>query len=572
MRLIRIYILCLSFASLLPPGILFSKNSKNPEADSLRRAGIRHSFEGNYHLAMQCLYSALSKYEASNDSSRYALTLINIGILNYELEDYDKALEYFNQSLDIYRLIQDEVKVAQITNNKGLVYYQKGEFQKALDHFQRSIGVMKKHNFHPSEYNYTNIGRVYAKMKQYDSAIAYFKKDINIIRTATGASGSQDSIEVFHDLGKTYLDINRVDDALKQFLISFSTSGRRTDNNYIAANAKFIASIYEQKGMLDSALFFSKMYAAYADSAFYKKNNKAIAKIETKYAIDQINRKNHEDIQKRNLIIYASLGGIGLLTGFVILISFYYKRNRRNERLLRLRNDEINRQKISKLEQEQEIKTIKANIEGQEKERRRIAEELHDGIGGNLSAIKLSLMNTNNDQLGAVVKRLDATFDEVRAIAHNLALPGIHLTSFTNVLSHYFDEINQASTFELKYQFYTAENLNEVPDRYKTELYRIIQEATNNIIKHAHATYVEVQIIADQNTLNLMIEDNGIGFDPAEDSHGMGLNNIRSRVSLLHGELDIDSQPGRGTVLNINIGINNLVNHESNPTNHIDSR
>lgn len=549
---------------------------KDIVADSLKRTIVKNKLHGDYHLAMQGLYDLLSYYQAKGDSSGYAVALLNIGILNYDLEDYQKALDQYEEALQVYTHLGMEIRTAQAINNIGLSNYQLGNLEKALNNFQTAIDIKRRHNMHPAELNYANIGRVYAKMKQYDSALVYYNKGIVALKNYDKERARLDSMELLHDIGQVYLKTNQKQRTLNYLKKSFLLARQVSDKNFMAANARYLTTLYESQNNIDSAFFFSKINAQYADSAFYKKNSKAIARVETRYAIDQINRKNQQDLERRNMIIYGTLTGMGLLVAFTIVSTIQYRKNRKNERLLRLRNEEINKQKISELEHEQEMKTIKANIEGQERERQRIAEELHDGIGGNLSSIKLSLSNipTSNHapEFSIIMKRLDETFEEVRTIAHNLAAPGLQTTSFSNLLSQYFSNISRDASFELIYHPGNKEQLDQLPANCQIEVYRIIQEALSNILKHAEATLVEIQFIADKESLNIMIEDNGKGFDLSGTHSGIGLENIRSRINVLRGQVDIDSYPGRGTVINIDISLKHHNNHGITPANNTHSR
>jgi signal transduction histidine kinase/predicted ATPase len=221
-----------------------------------------------------------------------------------------------------------------------------------------------------------------------------------------------------------------------------------------------------------------------------------------------------------------------------------------NENLYRL-NQEL---------QVQEQKKMEAVIESQEKERKRIAEELHDSVGQMLALVKLNLSGIeateelsnhgNNQLIQQTSQLLDESIDEVRTISHNLMPPDLKNKTLTEIAE------NLLKRNGLAYQFQTyglADNLSEA---IKFTLYRVIQEIIHNIIKHASAKKIDMSITRTDDGINLMVEDDGIGFNTSLVNSGLGLKNIHSRVKLLNGYFDVDSSMNRGTIYNITIPLN----------------
>lgn len=225
-----------------------------------------------------------------------------------------------------------------------------------------------------------------------------------------------------------------------------------------------------------------------------------------------------------------------------------------NENLYRL-NQEL---------QVQEQKKMEAVIESQEKERKRIAEELHDSVGQMLALVKLNLSRIEaNDQqpnpdtnklIQQTSTLLDESIDEVRTISHHLMPPDLKTKSLTEIVANLLSKNENARG--LKYQFHSyglADNLSEA---IKFTIYRIIQEIIHNVIKHASAGQVSMSITQTDDGINLMVEDDGIGFNTNLVGSGLGLKNIHSRVKLLNGYFDVDSSLNRGTIYNVTIPLN----------------
>ncbi|MFN0048587.1 MAG: 7TM diverse intracellular signaling domain-containing protein [Cytophagales bacterium] len=247
--------------------------------------------------------------------------------------------------------------------------------------------------------------------------------------------------------------------------------------------------------------------------------------------------------------------------------------------VLRVEKQQAQRETIVQLEEnavllqrlnDEQIKAFGAVIQGEENERKRLAFELHDGIGQLLSVVKLNLsslehwVDKRNKEAAEVVRSIVALVDdscrEVRNISHNLMPNTVVQFGLMAALKDFCRKINNAKKIRLHFQ-----NLDFEPDllpQVQTTLYRIIQEIVHNAIRHSHATDVYIQLFLEDEKMVLLIEDNGIGFDMAlihKGSNGMGIRNIISRIEYLKGEVHIDASPGKGTMYNINL---NLQHHQ----------
>lgn len=258
----------------------------------------------------------------------------------------------------------------------------------------------------------------------------------------------------------------------------------------------------------------------------------------------------------RNGVIIVSI----LLLIPAIILVIVYQHRAKNKELLHSKTEEINKQKILEVIREHELKAVKANIEGQEKEKKRISRELHDGIAGNLAGIKLMLAKIagtykEDQDLKKVVTKLDDTYKEVRTITHQLTPPGMQDASFCQLIDDFLKDVSSEKEFHINFISHPKKDLDKLSDEVKVEVYRVIQELIINIIKHAKTAHVEVQLVKNEGELNLLVEDNGVGFDTKKAGRGIGLSNIRSRVVKLNGSIDIDSTVGRGTIVNVDIPI-----------------
>jgi signal transduction histidine kinase len=306
-------------------------------------------------------------------------------------------------------------------------------------------------------------------------------------------------------------------------------------------------ALHEATVLNDSVVNAAIVKQASSLSAFFEndKKEKTIAQLETERRIQAASVKQKTLLNIIFIITIAALLIIGVITGLNI------KKERKLEQ-----------QRMLKLEDEKQMMGIEAMLKGQEEERRRLAKDLHDGLGGMLSGVKISFSNmkdhidlspANALLFEKSLGQLDNTISEMRKVAHNL-MPGALIRFGLKSAVRDFCESMQLSAKAnvICEQFGTDRELGSIAD---VNIYRIIQELVTNSVKHGHAGQVLVQLtIAAENVL-ISVEDDGRGFDLAavQARPGIGLSNIRHRVNYFSGKMDIESKPGEGTTVNIEL-------------------
>jgi signal transduction histidine kinase len=244
----------------------------------------------------------------------------------------------------------------------------------------------------------------------------------------------------------------------------------------------------------------------------------------------------------------------------LLIVSFLIYLNLRRSRMLAGQTEKIQQQRIVELEKDHELLVVNSLLKGQEDERGRMARDLHDGLGGLLSGIKFSMhyMKENlivTTENMAVFERsldlIDTSIAELRRIAHNMMPQGLVSYGLDEALKQYCSSINTNGMLRVSYQSVGLDS--RMQDAVEITSYRIIQELLNNILKHAAATEAMVQVIHDDGRLNIVVEDNGKGFDlnSLDEKKGAGWVNIKARVDYLKGQLELNSEPGKGTQVNI---------------------
>ncbi len=506
------------------------ENYQNEKIRIYNNVGLVYSKQGLYEKAKQYIKKSLSLNPPLGLENSI---LNNLGIQYVKLADYDSALWCYNQSIVICGKLESDVCEADPLGNIGEIYLFKQEYTKALYFLFKakrryeSIGAKE-----PQIPVLSNIGRVYQNMGDYKNSIIYLEKAMKFAKEGNNPillyKLHYNLAWAYRTAGEIDLSWDNLDDYQKLHDSIVSAESNRRLEKLLA---KFEIDRKEKEIEL-----------------LNKENQLQNAVLATKQS--EVERQS----QIRNITVISSFC---IIIPILILLIVYQQKIKANE-LLSIRNEEINKQKILKLIQDHEIKAIKAMIEGQEKERTRIASDLHDGIGGTLASIKFDLIRLQKEsdgqqRLQQVIKKIDDSCHEIRTITHHLTPIKILNQSFIEMIKYYLDEIAQSNSIKLSFSSYPKNELNQLSDEIKIEIYRIIQELMNNIIKHAQAKHVDVQITKRTGNINLIVEDSGVGFNTSKNYHGIGLHNIVSRVNLLNGDFDIDSSKGRGTIVIIDI-------------------
>ncbi|GAA4849352.1 AAA family ATPase [Algivirga pacifica] len=227
-----------------------------------------------------------------------------------------------------------------------------------------------------------------------------------------------------------------------------------------------------------------------------------------------------------------------------------------------LKQEMAEKEQLHKLIEEQKSKYLAAIVETQEKERKRIAEDLHDSLGALLGSVKMlfthlqdpfeqNVEHTKAQEYIKALQLLDDACQEVRRISHNMLPSSLTKFGLITTLSSFVDQVQSSSGLEINFQAYGFED--RLPSNIEVAVYRICLELLQNINKHAKAKQIDFQLMRYDDSLNISIEDDGIGFDLSHKPTGIGLENIASRVDYLKGSYQIDSRPGYGTSVMIDI-------------------
>lgn len=542
-------------------------DNSNHTARTLNYLGRVHQNQGSYDLAMEYYIKALKLSKSTNNEHEIASSLGRIGEIHDLQNNYEEAISFAYEALRINKRINNKRGEEANLNNLGNIYLKQEEYQKAMEHFHESLDILRKMGKKQEiASRIGNIGTVYFYMNDLEQAKAYYLEALDI---ETQLGNKRVVAYVLLNLGYVFKQQGKTFEAINYFNKSLEIAHEIGKKNLTMLSYLNLSRLYANINNFEKAYEYHKAYAAVNDSILDEKSRKQLAEIQTKYETekkekeiavlksDQILKEkelkeNKAQLQFQMFVII----GLIIVVFFVVILIRMYKQKLIAKQLLLRKNEEIADQKMQTLMKSQKIDLIKASIAAREQERHRFSRELHDGIGGSLSAIKVNLSRYEDDyNLSEVINSLDKTCQDVRALSHDLVPPSIMNSIYTDLLESYIFKVCALHQIECSFHCYPESEINELDESIQTELYRIIQELLTNIVKHAKASTASVQLSKLEDYINLIVEDNGLGLPKESKANGIGLLNIQSRVKKLNGKIEFDSSEKRGTLINIDIPV-----------------
>jgi len=432
----------------------------------------------------------------------------NFGVLFEMRGDVDSALVFYNKSLTICRAANDSVGIPFALNNIATAYLLKNDTLSAKPLYDEAFTIRKKRKDAYGILECTTIyGDYYYAAANYPLAISWYNR----------------SNEIADSSGIPY---------------------------QVQYNFEQIALCYEKLGDFPLALEASRKAFAIHDSLLNEQNAETILKLEKRYQLAEKEKLNAELSEKnahQNLLIYIIAFALIIALVGALLYNQIIRRKQKAE-------------KDAAIIREREA-GLKAIINATEEERKRIARELHDGIGQQLTGLKLAWNKLLRDISGEKEKKkveelavvLDEACSDVREISHRMMPRALGEMGLVAAISDMLAK--SLGTGEITYRFEHFRVESRFAEHVELGLYRICQELINNVIKHSEATEVSVQLFLSKAQLVLIIEDNGNGFDLDKNGDGIGLLNIRSRLNTVNGEVNYEPSPNSGTVATIRIPI-----------------
>ena len=510
--------------------------------------GDVYSDKGDNPKALKFYQEAVSLAEKTGNREMQARVIKNIGVLYVSWQNLPEALKHYDSALRIAQEIKNRSLEADCKNNMGIVYEIGEDYPKAISLYNEALVFYTQINKKESmAMVLSNLAIAFKYSGQLPKSIEYNKKALAL---AEEMHDKWKQAATMNNIGSAYLKMNEAalsyEFASKSVVLSEEIGAKE-----IVLNAyETLADASYGLGKYKEATNHMRRMVQVKDSLINLESTKQVAELQTKFETakkEQLIQQQQFYMQRKNY----QLGGVLLSVAFFgLLINGHYRRQKHK------RDKEAKEQLLRQQEE-----ATKAVLNAEESERRRIAVELHDGVGQvmsaarmNLEAVVRDLLPLANDKLlrlERVVSLVDEGCKEVRAVSHSMMPNALLKKGLSSALYDFIQKIDQQV---IKCHLH-VEGLNErlLPET-ESVVYRIIQECVNNVIKHSGANQLDISIIHEEVNLDVCIEDNGKGFSPTVTQNGIGLQNI-PRVQYLKGTMDLDSSPGKGTFIGIHIPV-----------------
>ncbi len=518
------------------------------------RMAIPYMYENGADSALYYLQKAGQLAKAQKDYTTLIKVNANIGAMYNSKSQSKRAINYLREAEHMavsqnitsdLPLIYSNLTVAYYNNNDTLnntVYYG----LKALDYSRQF------NNLRIQRLVLSALGSYYVRIKQYSRAKQYYRQSLDLSDTTNRFS----TFGIHYGLAAAHYQLQEWDKAA-QYADTALNLIHSTDskNTSLASLYLLRAKIDKVLGNNNGAYHFMEQYANLNDSLNKLERNRALDQLEVSYQSARKDKnlmlknlqiaRQQASLRKRNAWITGiTVGAVALASTSLLLLSLY-----RNQK----QKEKLQSEQWHNLQKDVEINELKAAIQGQENERTRIARELHDGIASQLMTVRLSvfsLLERNSmvpgEDILPIYQQVKDAADELITVAHNLIPDALKEHGLATAVKLLCDKVRQQAQIDIQLEIAT-----EIP-RFAAEqelsCYRIIQELIQNVLKHAKATTCLVQLSIWKDVLYITVEDNGIGIHITDQQlTGLGMKNIRERVTALSGTITIDTGEKSGT-------------------------
>jgi len=518
--------------------------------ESALMLGAGNYLAGNYKEALRLYFESEKIYNTINDKAGLARLYSEMCVFYVKNKAFDKADSVSKKAIAYSIATKDISQLATSVNNRGLMFMDEGKTDSAITSFRSSYSLYKKlKDKIGMAYSLDYLSSELSEKGLYTNALQAMNESKQL-REGTGDKTGE-AIAV-NNIGELYLKEKKPAEAAPYFMDAIAKAHALNYPDLEIYGYNMLAQTRQQQGKFKEAYEAQEKYVELNQKFEEAKNTKALQELQTRY---ETNKKEAQNkllkaqnnaqlikLSRNRLGIYALMATIvlGAFLFYLLYNRFKLKQQARfNEAML----------------VEQHLRS-EGMMEAEENERRRLAMELHDGVGQMLSAArrKVELSNRNGAEEDAL-KMLDDSIAELRGISHNMVPPSVLNKNLEQAIRELIGRMNKKGSIAITMDWVNTDGL-ELDRTTTLMLYRSMQEIITNIFRHARATTVHIELVNHGADLTLMIYDDGVGFDKEklfQTGKGLGLKNIQSRVAYIGGSLQIDTMPSKGVTYTIEI-------------------
>tara|TARA_A100000171_G_scaffold25103_1_gene23440 strand:+ start:2495 stop:4249 length:1755 start_codon:yes stop_codon:yes gene_type:complete len=458
--------------------------------------------------------------------------LDNVGGIYLTLRENDQSLDFLNRAKQIREENSLESELYKSYYSLGNFLYRTGKSRDAIDNYRKGLSLLNdiSDTSFRANLNYM-MGTAYNILKQNDSSI-YFLLKAKVIYDQTNQIASQ--INTANAIAQAMMNDKRFSEAIPLLENNIKLLESNGDwQKYMAAYSQ-LSKAYEGLEDYKNALTYQKLRYDTVVGFLVKQRTESVAKITEDYRTDKQLDEAEETATWATQ--RAKVFG-GIAVGLILLLIISY--------LL-----------FSRAIQRKKLENLRAMILGEENERKRVAKDLHDGIGVLLTSVKMRLSNfedkvEDKNSFQNSLSQIDNACSEVRRISHNMVPASLSKLGLEEAMLDLFDNVSASTQIEIRNTL--AYNEGDFEEPSEVLIYRVVQELVNNTLKYAQASCIQIEMKKLKEEYIIEYKDNGVGFDKTKTKNGLGLKSIASRIDILKGKLAFDSLEGKGVTFKINI-------------------
>lgn len=521
-------------------------NFENPILDSIQNLISK----GETEKALTQLYAYISEVEKAKDSVSIIESTLFLSDVLRDNGNYKKSNLQFNKVLPL--ITSDTAKLQEVFFKKGGNFQNEGEIDSALVNYQKAVFFSEavKNNQDLRAKIHANLSGIYYLKEDYNKAIEHSKiaaKNQEVIGNVDIQAG------ILNNLGSIYYMQGNYKDALKSFQQALDIVGYgQTDLQKQTRRSAYINIAYAYSGLnnFEQAFQYQDSYFSLSDSLQQELKYKEIAEIESKFNLERKEKEAEIEKSKRLKAEYLTYGlGFSIFVLLFVIYSMYklYKLSKRNYKLQMDQEQLLHQSKIERIKSDAQAKILTAVMDGRLEERKTIASVLHDNVSALLSAANLHLYAVKNHLKQNAPKEIEKSqaiiseaSDSIRDLSHNL-MSSVLLKFGLGMAVQ--DLCEKSSNNEITISS-ESKNIQRFNQAFEIKMFSIVSELVNNILKHSKAKNAVVKLEQLNGNLQIIVFDDGIGFDTnvIEHKNGIGLNQIEARISVMQGIIKISSQ------------------------------
>ena len=534
-------------------------------AAAYANTGVSYYFMADYKTSTDYLIKAIKILEKEpleniKDQHNLAGLYANVAGIFSEIKKDDEAYIYGLKGIEICRNISDSATLTRALNNVSTLLFNKKKYDSALICARQANDIAAAtDNTASSASACITIANVYENLGNYDSVLYFAEKGLTLSKSLEDSDGINKSL-----IFKAIYFFNKKEYPTAKTLTEEALHIAQLNHldNHIDMQYLLLSDIELAIGNLEGYHRYRLLSDSMKEAVLSAEILKATEELDTKYGVEK--KEQQLKLQSTKLANNRLwMGFLGILIAAILLIFFTANRSYNRKKKILEQEKILQQQQIDQLEKDKQLMATKAVLKGQEEERTRLAKDLHDGLGGILSGVKYSLTNMkdnmiisaeNAERFERTMTMLDQSISELRRVAHNMMPESLTKVGLDKALQDICNSINKSGTLQLTYQSFELHD-ETIPQDKASVIYRVIQELLNNMLKHASASKALLQLIRKDHTLSITVEDNGKGFNKEIllNNTGMGYGNLLNRITYLEGTIDVQTAPGDGTSVNIEI-------------------